>query len=185
MRSWGIAVAVVVVLSLGSWLLKQVSRPVPASATAGEPELPQEQQRRLSMLQQQLAQDSTNLVAVLELANLYYDIGRFTEAVPLYQRYLAADPGQAEVRIDYAYALFASGQQAAGIRELRRVLERFPDHPIALFNLGVLLAQSGDLQGARQSFEELIRLHPVLPLAERARQALRTIDSLQASSTKP
>ncbi len=158
---------------------------VRSKATQQDAQLSPQQKARLEALRERLARDPGNLQAVLELANMYYDLGRFSEAVPLYQQYLRADPGQAEVRIDYAYALFASGQQEAGIAELRRVLERFPDHPIALFNLGVLLAQQGKLEQARQSFEELIRLHPSLPLSQQAQRALRALDSLRGSLTTP
>jgi tetratricopeptide (TPR) repeat protein len=178
LRAWGIVVGIVAVLSVGSWLVRVLTRPEPAGKVSAPAVSPQ-QQARIEELQRRIARDSSNVAAYLELANLYYDLGRFAEAVPLYRRYLAADPGNAEVRIDYAYALFASGAEEVGIAELRSVLERFPDHPIALFNLGVLYAQRGQWEQARQSFTELIRLHPALPLAERARQALRMLDSLQ------
>lgn len=184
LRSWGILATVALALAVGSWVLQRVSQERPAVGQQ-QAQLSREQRARLEALREQLARDSSNLVAVLELANLYYDLGRFRESVPLYRRYLDADPGQAEVRIDYAYALFASGEQEAGIAELRRVLERFPDHPIALFNLGVLFAQQGKLEQARQSFEELIRLHPLLPLSQQARKALRALDSLRGSLTSP
>lgn len=179
-RAWVVSAALVCGVALGSWVIRAALRPKPAAAQAG---LTPQQRTQLETLQRRLQQDSTDLGAVLELANFYYDLGRFADAVPLYQRYLRADPGQAEVRIDYAYALFASGAEEAGIAELRRVLERFPDHPIALFNLGVLLAQRGELEAARQSFRELIRLHPTLPISQRAQQALRMLDSLEQSTT--
>ncbi len=177
LRPWFILAALVLSLALGSWVVRRIAVPSPSGSE--QTQLAPEQRARLEALQQAVALNPDNLAAVLELANLYYDLGRFQEAVPLYQRYLSADPGQAEVRIDYAYALFASGEQEAGIAELRRVLERFPDHPIALFNLGILLAQQGKFDEARQFFRELIRLHPTLPLSQRARQALQMVDSVQ------
>jgi tetratricopeptide (TPR) repeat protein len=182
-RAWGVFAGVVVLCAGISWGIRTAVRP---AAVRGhlEEALPPEKRQRLEQLQQWVARDSNNFAAVLELANLYYDLGRFAEAVPLYRRYVAADPAAAEVRIDYASALFASGQEEAGIAELQRVLERFPDHPIALFNLGVFWAQQGKWEQARQMFERLIRLHPQLSLSERARQALRTIDSLQSRTAR-
>ncbi len=180
-RAWIITASAVLILGVGSWGIRWALRPKPVT----HPELSPQQRAQLEQLQQRLSRDSNDLGAVLQLANVYYDLGRFAEAVPLYRRYLQADPGQAEVRIDYAYALFASGAEEDGIAELRRVLERFPDHPIALFNLGILQAQRGELHAARQSLSELIRLHPTLPIAQRARQALHVLDSLEQSSTKP
>ncbi|MCS7169136.1 MAG: tetratricopeptide repeat protein [Candidatus Kapabacteria bacterium] len=181
LRAFFLIGSLVLVLALGSWGLRLAVRPTVRPAVGQQ--LSPEQEARLRELRQRIAQDPTNIAAVLELANFYYDLGRFAEAVPLYRQYLAADPGQAEVRIDFAYALFASGEEEAGVAELHHVLERFPDHPIALFNLGVLLAQQGKMEQARQSFEELIRLHPALPLSQRARQALRMLDSLQQRVT--
>jgi tetratricopeptide (TPR) repeat protein len=181
-RPWMPTLAIlgaVAALTASSWLVREWSlRSETASAT-----IPAEQRQRVEQLQRELERNPENAQALLELANLYYDLSRFADAVPLYRRYLERDPGNAEVRIDYAYSLFASGQEDAGIAELYRVLERFPDHPIALYNLGILYAQRGELERARQPLSELIRLHPSLPIAQRARQALQMLDSLSRPTT--
>lgn len=52
---------------------------------------------------------------LISAGNISYDIGEFDKAVRFYRSFLTSvDPGNTMVRIDYAYALYASGNRQMG-----------------------------------------------------------------------
>jgi len=58
----------------------------------------------------------------------------------------------------------------------REAVERYPGYGQAWFNLGVVLARSGDSAGARQALEQFLRHDPFGPMAGKARQLLAELE---------
>jgi Flp pilus assembly protein TadD/TolB-like protein len=85
---------------------------------------------------------------------------RVNEKVTLYQAAIAADNRFATAHLHLALIyIYASRYDAAG-KELNRVLELTPDDAEARNNLGYVLAQKGDLEGAARAFEDALRIDP-------------------------
>ncbi|MBZ0116958.1 MAG: tetratricopeptide repeat protein, partial [Sandaracinaceae bacterium] len=66
-----------------------------------------------------------------------------------------------DARVALGVALRGQGNHREARREYERVLEQNPNHPAALFNLGVLLAEFLEQRPqARELFERFLRVAP-------------------------
>jgi cytochrome c-type biogenesis protein CcmH/NrfG len=119
-----------------------------------------------------LAADPKNAKAAVELANRYYDAGRYAESVPYYRQALAIDPKSANVSTDLATALYYSGQTEEALAQLNASLSIDPTHAQTLFNIGVVKRDGKkDAKGAADAWERLLNA-PNYPEAERVRTML-------------
>jgi tetratricopeptide (TPR) repeat protein len=112
-----------------------------------------EQAQRADSLAKLLRQDSTNVRAIVQLGNLFYDTKNYGEAVPYYRRALARDPSLIDTRVDLAVSLHQAGHTGEALAELDRVLAEKPDHAVAHFDLGVIQEFMGRLDMAQASYE--------------------------------
>jgi tetratricopeptide (TPR) repeat protein len=158
-----------------------------AAPSAIAPEL----QQRITLLQDSLASKPNSPQLVLGLANAWYDAGAtyqnsnavflvrqaFGQAEKLYARYLKEfDPKNTAARVDYAYTMLAQGRADDAAAETKRALDFEPNHPIALFNLGVIYTRKADAKAARGYFERAIKAAPDSEVSRTAQDLLKTLD---------
>ena len=77
-----------------------------------------------------------------------------------YDKVLAADPHELDVKTNKAMTYLGSGSPMQGITLLREVLAENPRHEPALFNLGMLSIQSGQYERAVERLNELLKVNP-------------------------
>ena len=77
----------------------------PQAAAAGPPP---PVARLLVEMRDRLQRDPRDVGALSALGNLYFEAGKFAQAIPYYRRALALDPRNSEMRADYATALHAA-----------------------------------------------------------------------------
>lgn len=111
------------------------------------------------------------------LARQQYLDGRYDQAIVTYRQLLVGTAGSKAVELLLANALFRKGDYAAAEAAYRDLLEKQPDWPPALMNLGLTLCRQGRLD---ESAEVYRRCGGVLDaeypyLAARARTALALI----------
>jgi cytochrome c-type biogenesis protein CcmH/NrfG len=106
------------------------------------------------------------------LGNLYYDIGKFAQALEPYEKALLLAPANENVRVDYAVCLFNSGQDGRAIQELEKVVLANPNHQTATYNLGVIHLHAGNKDRARQYWNRTLQINATSDLASKARDAL-------------
>ncbi len=95
------------------------------------------------------------------LANKYYDAGRYTEAIPLYERVLALVPQNVGVITDLGTAYFYSGDPDKAILQYQRSLALDPRHIQTLHNLVIVNVQGKrDLAAARAALDRLKEVDP-------------------------
>jgi len=145
----------------------------PAAAVAGAPPAPV--LRLLTELRGRIARNPSDLSALVSLAQLYFDAGKFAQALPYYRRALAIDPGNPDTRTDYATVLHATGQDLDALDQLAVVLKERPDFPAALFNRGVVDAAIGRRTDAVDSFERFLKVSPHDSKADEAHTALKNL----------
>lgn len=131
-----------------------------------------EMQRRLQDVQARLLQRPDDPAIITEAANLFFDIGNYEEAVPLYRRALESDPDDSALRTDLGTALNRLELREEAVAEFQRVLSVDPGFTTAKFNLGIVYLQMGDQDRAREWFERTVRDDPSSPLATQARTQL-------------
>jgi cytochrome c-type biogenesis protein CcmH/NrfG len=146
--------------------------PAPAPATGGpQPGLMDEQQAQA--LRNILTRDPTNAQANTQLGHLYYDSGRFAEAVGPYQQAFAIDSRNVNLSTDLGTALWYSGRPDEAIAQFAKSLAIDPTHPQTLFNLGIVKRDGKqDYAGAVQAWEKLLASNPSYPERDNVKQLL-------------
>lgn len=114
----------------------------------------------LAVLKARLAKNPNDLGALVGLASLYFDAGKFDQAIPYYTRALALDPSNPDTRTDYATALHGAGHDLEALAQLEKVLDEKPNFPPALFNEGIVASTIGRRTQAVEAFKKFIAVAP-------------------------
>jgi hypothetical protein len=130
----------------------------------------------LAQLRARIARNPKDLAALVRLGNMEFDAQKFDKADAYYARALALDPGNPDVRTDYATALHQSGRDLDALKQLDAVLKERPDFNTALFNRGVVLQAIGRRTDAVVDFKRYLKIaRPDDPRAADARAALQQL----------
>ena len=156
--------------------------PAPAPATGGpQPGLMDEQQAQA--LRNILARNPTDVQANTQLGHLYYDSGRFAEAVGPYQQAFAIDSRNVNLSTDLGTALWYSGRPDEAIAQFTRSLGIDPTHPQTLFNLGIVKRDGKqDYAGAVQAWEKLLAANPSYAERDKVQQLISQAKAQMGSS---
>jgi cytochrome c-type biogenesis protein CcmH/NrfG len=135
-------------------------------------------QTKVQALQTIVEKDPQNAVARAQLGNLYYDAGRFTEAIKWYGESLALNPKDVDVSTDLGVSYYYNNEPDRAITQLEHSLKLNPSHPKTLLNLGVVRAfGKQDLKGATDIWTKLLEVAPQSPEGQTAKQALDSLSS--------
>lgn len=126
-----------------------------------------------------LAKDPENLDAAVSLANVYYDLERPADAIPLYETFLAKHPEEASVRTDLATMYLYTKRTAAAIREYQKVIAEKPDFVNAYYNLGNAYHASGDTQKALETYRKAQALNPQGEIAQAIENVVAKLEGRQ------
>jgi cytochrome c-type biogenesis protein CcmH/NrfG len=122
--------------------------------------------------------DPKNAVARAQLGNLYYDAGRYTDAIKWYSESLAINPKDVSVSTDLGVSYYYNNQPDLAIKQLEHSLQVDPKHPKTLLNMWVVRAfGKQDLKGATEVWQRLVEIAPDSQEGRQARQALETLSS--------
>ncbi len=134
----------------------------------------------LRTLEDSLTARPADSMLVISAANICYDLGKFEKAAEYYRRFLTTiDPSATAVRIDFAYALFRTGNTEGGIRELQSIIAKEPRNQSALLNMAVLYAQLEQLDTAKEWFQRCAKADSTSELGRRAQLALSQLEQTQ------
>ena len=98
------------------------------------------------------------------------------QAIEAYGKSLEIDPNDLDVRTDMATAHLATNNPMEGVRQIRDVLDRNPDHVQANFNYGVMLSMIGRTDQSIVQFERVMALvEPGTDTYAQAELALREL----------
>lgn len=125
------------------------------------------------------AQQPTSATPRIELANLYFDSERYTEAIQWYGEALKLAPKDVNVSTDLGVSYYYTNQPDLALAQFEESLKIDPSHVKTLLNQGIVLAfGKQDLAGAEQSWQRVMELAPTSPEGQAAKRAL---DSLRAA----
>jgi hypothetical protein len=128
----------------------------------------------LAALRAALEQDPANLPALVRLANLNHDSGKFAEAVGLYSRALEIRPDDVNVRTDMAICLRELGKVDEALAEFRTSLTHDPEHWQTWLNLGIVsLFDRQDVETAGEAFAQVEKYNPGYKDLPRLKEAVR------------
>jgi len=144
--------------------------PATSQGTATATVLDESRARQLAASADQRPDDAAIRV---ELANLYFDAERFSEAIRYYEEALRIDPTNVNASTDLGVSYYYTNQADRALAQFARSLEVDPKHTKTLLNMGIVRAfGKQDLDGAAEAWERVIALAPDSPEGRAAKQAL-------------
>ncbi len=147
----------------------------PSGSAAGGPPAPVMQM--LVALKARVAKNPSDLGAIVTLANMYSDVGKFPQAADYYKQAVTLDPANPDTRTDYAVALHGSGHDLEALAQLDTVLRESPNFPQAFFNQGVIAQAIGRRTQAASAFKRFLKVAPNDKHAPDAKAALAALGS--------
>jgi tetratricopeptide (TPR) repeat protein len=138
---------------------------------------------KVQALRTVVERDPKNAVALAQLGNLYYDAGRYTDAIKWYIDSLAVNPNDVSVSTDLGVSYYYNNQPDLALKQLEHSLKVDPKHTKTLLNMGVVRAfGKRDLKGATEAWQRLVEIAPDSPEGRQARQALDTLSSAHGNA---
>jgi len=141
---------------------------------AGDPEAIAYYEKAIDVLGDDVGKGHLNLFN--DLAISMRKLGKKAEAVRIYDRALALDPGDESVHYNKALALDDLGETAAAMASMRRAITLNPDfykeNHLAAHNIAMICSKAGEHKEALPYLACALRLNPG---HENSRALLRTI----------
>jgi tetratricopeptide (TPR) repeat protein len=167
------------------WILgAQQARPPAATATAPAASAQQAQtaarfdESRAAALKAAIEKNRDDAESRVQLANLYFDAERFTEATQWYEDALRVNPKHVNASTDLGIAYYYMNQPDRALAQFERSLALEPKHTKTLLNVGIVRAfGKQDLEGAARVWQQVIDTAPSSQEAAMARQALQGLRS--------
>jgi len=117
----------------------------------------------LDALRQTLKLDPRQVGAQIALARVYASKGQKLPAIEMAQQAVVSAPLNPEARLALVRAVLASGDTARAERELRSLVNRFPNSSAVLTQVGGLYLARHDHANARAAFTQALTLDPTSP----------------------
>ena len=109
---------------------------------------------------------------------MYFDAGRFPEAVDWYKQALTIQPKSVNVSTDLGIAYYYMNDADKALAQFDTSLTIDPAHAKTLLNIGIVRAfGKQDLKGAAEVWQKILVVAPASDEARAARQALDGIRS--------
>jgi tetratricopeptide (TPR) repeat protein len=166
---------------LGRTAIVPTAAPVQQSAApppgpAGGRQAPPLDQARVDQLTATVNSDPKNMTAIVQLANVYFDAERFTDAISWYEKALALDPKNPDVSTDLGVSYYYTNRTDEALKRFEESLRINPKHTKTLLNKGIVLAfGKEDLKGAAAEWQKVVDLAPGTPEGEAAKRALEGV----------
>ena len=152
--------------------VQQSAAPAPQSGRQA-PALDQGKVDQLTAAVNSNPKDTTSLV---QLANVYFDAERFTDAISWYEKALALDPKNADVSTDLGVSYYYTNRTDEALKRFEEGGGGGPKHTKTLLNKGIVLAfGKEDLKGAAAEWQKVVELAPGTPEGEAAKRALEGV----------
>lgn len=120
-----------------------------------------DQSGRMLALEREVENNPNSLAAWLELGNLYFDTGKFQDAIRAYTRYLSLNPNSPDVWTDLGVMYRRSGNPAEAVSSFDKAIELNPQHEQARFNKGIVqFYDLGNREAAILTWQELVKINP-------------------------
>lgn len=133
---------------------------------------------RAAALKSRAQQNPADVQTRVELADMYFDAGRYPDAIEWYQSALAIDPKNVNASTDLGIAYYYSNQPDRALAQFDKSLAIDPNHAKTLLNVGIVRAfGKQDLKGAAEAFQKVLTVAPSSDEAKAAKQALDGIRS--------
>jgi cytochrome c-type biogenesis protein CcmH/NrfG len=175
---------------LVGWIIgsQQPAGRAPAAAVApaaasqqGAPQAPPPpplDESRASAMKTTAQQNPSDAVTRVQLGNMYFDAGRYPEAVEWYEAALKINGKDVNASTDLGIAYYYMNQADKALAQFDRSLDVDPKHAKTLLNIGIVRAfGKQDLKGASEAWQKVLVVAPGTEEARAAQQALEGVKS--------
>jgi cytochrome c-type biogenesis protein CcmH/NrfG len=178
---------------LVGWIIgsqQGAGRPAPAAAAtaaqgqasgggANAQAAPPLDESRASALKTTAQEHPADAVSRVQLANMYFDAGRFQDAAEWYEQALTIHPKDVDASTDLGITYYYMDQPDRALAQFDRSLGVDPGHAKTLLNIGIVRAfGKKDLKGAAEVWQKVL---VVAPSSEEARAARQALDGLRSA----
>ena len=148
----------------------------PANGSGGAAATPALDETRASALKTTAQQNPGDSMTRVQLGNLYFDAGRFSEAAEWYEAALKIRPQDVNASTDLGIAYYYMNQADKALQQFDRSLTIDPKHGKTLLNIGIVRAfGKQDLKGAAEAWQRVLVVAPGSDEARAAQQALEGV----------
>lgn len=127
----------------------------------------------INELKARLAERPDDPDVIVKLADAYFELKQFNDAVVYYKKYLEFQPGNADTYNEIGLCLHYTGNTAEGLKYVEEGIKREPLNQRIWLTKGFLLAYGmGDLDGARAAWEKARVLNPESQIGQAAAEFL-------------
>lgn len=118
-------------------------------------------------------------VTLMNLGNAYFDSSKFEDAEKAYTAALAKKPDDLDVRTDLGltFVMRPKPDLDRAVKEFNTVLEKDPNHKMALQNLGLAYTKKGDAKKANEVITKLEAVDPEGGAAAKLKEEVAKIGS--------
>jgi tetratricopeptide (TPR) repeat protein len=154
-----------------------------SEAGAGTTQAAMLDENQVAALKSVAEREASNVSPRVELGNLYFDAGRFDDAITWYSDAVKLAPNDANVSTDLGVSYYYTNQPDKALEQFAHSLAVDPKHTKTLLNMGIVKAfGKQDLAGATQAWQEVVKLAPDSPEGQAAKRAL---DAHPAATANP
>jgi tetratricopeptide (TPR) repeat protein len=173
----GMCFGVILGWVIGTQQASQAVSPVaPTPAAAAVLPAPTLDEARVQSLTAIVESDPSNAGARVQLANEYYDVERFSDAISWYQQALALDPTLVDASTDLAVSYYYTDETDRALEQFNYSLGIDAQHTKTLLNQGIVLAfGKQDIDAAVAAWQQVVDLAPNTPEGETASRALESM----------
>jgi len=146
----------------GTGQYKSENRTQGQNADVPDPKLVKRQlEHVLKEYENLLKDDPKNSNALITVANVYFELNRYKEAIEAYKKTLEIKPENADARVDMAICYRRMGDFDTAIKEISKAIEYNPKHAMSHYNMAVILRyDKNDLEGAKKAWETYLEIEP-------------------------
>ncbi len=173
-----IAAAAVIFVAFQATLQHKADAPTVEGANA-------DAQKHVDELRALLSQDSTNINARQQLADILYDTANWNDAIVQYRSVVRQDSSRATAIVDLGVCYYNLGFVDEAKRHFELGLKRQSDHPIALFNLGIVAERQNDLEGALKYYHRAVQSNPPENMMSALTEAVMRVSKALGRSPRP
>jgi tetratricopeptide (TPR) repeat protein len=132
-------------------------------------------QQQIAEKQEVLKKDPNNQGAIVDIANMNFDLKNYDEASKWYSKALDRDPKNINLITDLGSCYLWLKQPDKAIEYYNRSLQMDPNHFQTLMNLGIARMSMGNRAGAAEAWEKIVSLYPDNPETPMLKDAVKKL----------
>jgi Flp pilus assembly protein TadD len=172
-KKWvGMGVSVVLIGGLSLFLVRVIQRSEGSAASRPAPVAAQNPEHELKALSLELEKKPGHAPILLRMAQIERDKGKLEDAAGHLREAVKTEPSSQEAHLELGRLLYERNDVSGAISETEKVLTLNPEQVDALYNLGAIYANLGNLERARSYWSKAVAVDPAADSSRKAKDGL-------------